>query len=946
MQRATIIAVVVSVVCFVVPVSTVQAITFAPPESLSVSLSWEDEPVSAGGTLKADIASDGQLTVDFTAMADNGNSTTATGTDVIVDIYKGEYQNAELYATSSYTYDGSPHTLSVGWDDPGQYFIAVYAKDDQSLSAADKRALQDKMRPWLTAGDDSGFKPEGPGGLLRLLGTPAYAQFGSPADDILWGKLAFRVEKAGSKPPAVAFLPGFQGSRLYEHGSGINPDDLDKRWAPSFFTDIPRLNLDKDGDSINDIRVGEPIDSIPFFGSVYGSFMQFLDQLEREGAIASWDTLPYDWRKAQDAVVREDIQYLQAGTYNMLERIEQLAAAANGGKVILIGHSNGGLVGKLLISALKEQGKSNLVKELIMIGTPQIGTPKSIPSILNGEGQARVGGLLAKRKDAVALAKNMPGVYGLLPSKAYFQTVADPVVKFGKDGTGLYTDAYGTSISSYTELDNFLRGKEGRQPSADLGKPIVANESVLSEAQAVQGQLDSWTAPTSTDVTEIIGWGLETIKSTRYRAYKDFVCDESLLGGSFDCQRVTKYGYKPVITRAGDGTVVQPSADYMSGDDYHLKLRKLSASESKNFEHFNMTETPTAQKVLKQVIQEKPVATSTYVKGVKPSPANFSDTLQLSVHSPVDISVTDAAGRTVQIKHASGSRVTRVQEAIPNARYLAFGEGKYIYLPANGEYDIRLEGTDTGTFTLRTQKITGADSVTASSTFADIPTTASTTASVTIDDNTLASSTLSVDYDGDGTDERTFSASSQGLFEKVLTSDEIPAGIKEALRNQLESFREDLQEGETKQAWIRYEQLRDFARNQYKKDWPQNDLDQDDKTDTLPDPKASQKHSEDNSTSDKSKRYNEDEKNAKNDNGGQHQRKQYRNNSGQADNSTKIRKKDTVLIERKRKLKTNFPDRARKQIRRNTEDAKRQQPEVGGWRVQRSHQGNNRSISY
>lgn len=346
-----------------------------------------------------------------------------------------------------------------------------------------------------------------------------------------------------SSHSSVVFIPGFQGSRLHEYGSGINPNDLDQRWEPNFYTDIPQLNLKENGESINDIRVGEPIDDIhTFFGSVYGSFMDFLDELKEGGSIEGWRALPYDWRKAQDAVVKEDVKYLEEGTYSMVERVKNLAKNSDTGKVTIIGHSNGGLIGKLLISELKKQGKSDLVDKFIMIGTPQIGTPKGIPGVLNGEGQERLSGWVVDKTDAVDLARNMPGAYSLIPSQAYMDTVSQPPVIFD-DSVGLYTDAYGDTVNNYGELTDFLLGAEGRGEPESTQEPIRANELVLAQSQAVQDTLDDWMAPDNVEITEIIGWGMETIEGTLYSVSNDMDCDENYLAGTMECERFRRFGY-------------------------------------------------------------------------------------------------------------------------------------------------------------------------------------------------------------------------------------------------------------------------------------------------------------------------------------------------------------------------------------------------------------------
>ena len=61
-----------------------------------------------------------------------------------------------------------------------------------------------------------------------------------------------------------------------------------------------------------------------------------------------------------------------------------------------------------------------------MIGTPQLGTPQAIGSILHGDGEGILGGIIADRRDMCFVAQNMQSAFNLLPSYQYFKKVLDP----------------------------------------------------------------------------------------------------------------------------------------------------------------------------------------------------------------------------------------------------------------------------------------------------------------------------------------------------------------------------------------------------------------------------------------------------------------------------------------------------------------------------------------
>ncbi len=622
------------------------------------------------------------------------------------------------------------------------------------------------------------------------------------------------TEPEGTPHSSVAFIPGFQGSRLYEHGSGINSNDLEQRWESNFYTDIPRLNLNKSGESINDIRVGEPIDNIPLFGSIHGSFIEFLEGLKEDESIENWRAFPYDWRKAQDAVVEEEIKYLEEGTYSMVDRVKKLAENSGTGKVTIVGHSNGGLVGKLLISRLKEQGKANLVDKLIMIGTPQIGTPKGIPGVLNGEGQEYFGGWVVDKSDAVDLARNMPGAHSLIPSRAYMDTVSRPPVTFD-DNAGLYTDEYGSVVDDYSELTDFLLGAEGRRKPDSTQEPIRANESVLAQSQAVQDTLDDWQPPENVDVTEIVGWGMETIENTRYSVSNEMECDENYLAGTMECERFKKFGYKPLMTREGDGTVVWPSADYMETENHYLNLDKINSDSENRYNHAKITEISELQNVISDIVAGNPIQFSDKVLKMKPDSSTLDSTLRFSVHSPVDITVTNSSGEKVEIKKSQESGLAYPVEEITNSTYLEYGEGKYIFVPANGEYEIILDGTGTSTFTFNAQEVSGTGDVMASTTFKHVPVSTSTEASVDLDKDNLASSTLSLDYDGNGSEDKEFKT---GLgivtishIRDAIDGADIHHGIENAINAKVDSIERSIDKDKYKQVRKKAEKLIQFV---------------------------------------------------------------------------------------------------------------------------------------
>lgn len=506
----------------------------------------------------------------------------------------------------------------------------------------------------------------------------------------------------GDGVPAVAFIPGFQGTRLHIPRNVVG---YDRVWEPEFNADIKALYLDEYGQSINDIRVGEVIDSIKAsfldfpVKSVYARFFSFLDTQVSEGVIAGWDTLPYDWRMKQDDIVTGDIPLLSGGTYTMVERIEELAAASESGTVVLIGHSNGGLVGKMLIQELERQGKANFIEHFIMVGTPQVGTPKAIAGILHGEDQRKLAGILMKKSTALELGENMFGAHTLLPSEAYLDAVADPVIGFDDSlTTKVYRDYYGEDIDTYEELDEFLRGREGRSTPQSVREPLVLNPDILTPVQALQVELDVWQPPEGIEVTQIVGWGLPTIKGIEYYEREKMNCTLLFL----DCHKSYTLDYRPMFTDGGDGTVVYQSSSYLDDGLYYFDFDRYNNDFGLSFDHLDMLEAELLHVFLGDIVLNKEIMSSDYLN--KNSPDKSNKDLLFSIHSPMTIGITDSEGNYTGLVGDSidpdSDEIRYYKEDIPGSKYVEFGEGKYILLPEDGEYEVVLEGYDNGTATL------------------------------------------------------------------------------------------------------------------------------------------------------------------------------------------------------------------------------------------------------
>ncbi len=532
----------------------------------------------------------------------------------------------------------------------------------------------------------------------------------------------------------ILFLPGIKATELYEGES--------KRWLPGLFNfDGGRLGMDENGESVNNITVGEPMKRAYGVLEIHDVFEDFLDELKEGGTIVDWQSAPYDWRYDVYDVVARD-QFMRDGsTRRLVEQVRSLAATSKTGRVTLIAHSNGGLVGKALIDALGED--ADLVDRFVMVGTPQLGTPSSIPAMLHGIGQGLpidAAPFAMSPATARALSENMPGVYGLLPLGSYVNLVSDPIVEFDDSASASsYRAAYGEGIETRDELLSFLEGGEGRtKPSVgDTLTPTILNQSMLTNTEASRNLLESWVPPVGIEVVEIVGWGLDTIRGLKYRERS---CP--LFSGC------TFLDVEPLLTAEGDGTVVSPSADAI-GSAYYLDLSMFNDANQTSWSHANVLAVSSVQDFVRDIItntsREAPYITTT-----KPETSASDNRLRLSVHSPITIGIRDEEGRFtgVQPNPDASSDIPVVVQEIPNTYYLAFGEGKYVGFKSGASHEVVMSGTGTGTFTLEIDEVVD-DEVVDTATYSDIPVATTTIAILTITDITNKS-VLAIDEDGDG----------------------------------------------------------------------------------------------------------------------------------------------------------------------------------------------------
>lgn len=553
----------------------------------------------------------------------------------------------------------------------------------------------------------------------------------------------------------VLFLPGIKGSRLYSSESRCFGGGLlcnNRLWDPRSSDDIRDLYLTEDGKSLRSdvyVQEGDIIDEVEVVGpKIYSSFIDDMDELQASttygGGNFKWKAAAYDWRLSLEDVINNGVEregkiyYQEASSTPYIEQtLRKLAADSTTGKVTIIAHSNGGLVTKALLQKLGDAETAALVDKIIFVGVPQSGAPQALGGLLFGDRENLP--FIANAATARGLAENSPMAYHLMPSTNYLASVQDPnhsVISFS--GKNLYEKelaTYGSSTDTLDELRGFLLASEGgrKKPDADdASLANILNAGLVEYADNLHAAIDSWVPPTTVEMYQVAGWGVaDTISGI------DMYDEQKLFDGAIGYKRQ----YRPVFVEDGDGVVPIPSALMMgtSSPNVHRYWINLTDTE---FNHGTMLEFAGVKDFIRSGLATSTFSLPDSFTTVSPVSGPSNKKLIFQLHSPLTLGVYDSDGNYTGLRD-DGS----VSEEVPGATYGEFGDVKYLITPAGTEYELVLNGQSDGVFSLDIQEQDGDLSTT--TTFADVPTTASTTVRLTITNGVADASSLSVDTDGD-----------------------------------------------------------------------------------------------------------------------------------------------------------------------------------------------------
>lgn len=377
---------------------------------------------------------------------------------------------------------------------------------------------------------------------------------------------------------------------------------------------------------------------------IFHTYDDLLATLEANGYQREKDlfTLPYDWKESNVLTALK-----------LRDKINEVQNICQCDKVDLVAHSMGGLVARQYIQFDKYE---NDVDQLIFLGTPHLGAPKSYLMWEGGENDVnnftdRFMKFLLNRDAQKAGFSSLfdyvrnrpiPSVQELLPIYDYLRDKSTGNLK-----------TYPNNYPQNTFLENLKAG------TADL----------LSKVK----------------VTNIVGDAgvTSTINTIRVVSSTNLPLWEHGYPEGFN-EKISDMGLEK---NTGDGTVSNISSDFVSNDLIRI-----------NSDHLELPLKAEGLVFKKLTNKDAPILIDN----------GFSVNLKLlliKILSPVDVQIIAPDGRRIGKDFTTGQEINEIDGAFYSG-FLTDNEYLTIPNPIDGEYKIKTEGTDTGHYTVAVGYIT------------------------------------------------------------------------------------------------------------------------------------------------------------------------------------------------------------------------------------------------
>lgn len=427
---------------------------------------------------------------------------------------------------------------------------------------------------------------------------------------------------------------------------------------------------------------------------------------------------PYDWRK--------DI----ALTASLLDqKINEIKAQTGSPKVDIVAHSMGGLVARNYIS---DAVKASKVRRLFTLGTPHLGAVKSLKALKHGDCLAfEIGNfcLSIAPSEVKDVLQNMISGYELAPSQKYFNFYS------GEDKNYPFPYKTETGGLNYPQIKNLLTG-------------FGHNTSLFAPSEVFHDLDNSLSNTNGVEVTVIAGSGKLTLGQIIEEKTTSLLGIESI--------------HKDILNINGDETVPLFSASLIDP----AKSKSLLGNAKVfyvNEKHGEMVANGPALNLVKNILENS----DKLPDGVYTEPYSFGKSWLFSSHSPVNMHVYDSLNN-----HTGLTSDGNFEANIPGSSYDTLDNAKFIYLPDGGNYSVKFEATDEGSFDFKIKKYED-DTISQEILYKDIPLESSTKAEAQVDTaSSAAVPVVHLDEDGNGTIDQdvepTSNLTGDAIFDKTV----------------------------------------------------------------------------------------------------------------------------------------------------------------------------------
>jgi outer membrane protein assembly factor BamB len=450
---------------------------------------------------------------------------------------------------------------------------------------------------------------------------------------------------------------------------------------------------------------------------VGGSYQATIDYFVSQGYTMGQDlfVFPYDWRR--DIITTKPL---------LDQKIEEIKAHTGKSQVDIIAHSMGGLVARYYIS---DSSKLPNVRKLITVGTPYLGSVEMYKQLLHG-------GCLTRKE-----LQDLPlPCIGINPSEAK-DVMQNYISGYEISPTREYYHFYTSSLPFYPypildgrDIDNNdITGQLTYDQTKSLFTNLQKNISLITYAENFHQISQQY--PTCTICYMIVGSGQPTLGQIIEKYAINF------LG-----IKISKTDYLMIN---GDQTVPLYSAALYDP----LKNMNLKGSTKiyySNQSHSDLMSDMSTLAQMKSLID----GNENLVNNISVQPFPLKGKL-ISVHSPVNVHIYDVSGNHTGITPDGG-----FEQNIPGSVYDSVGESKYIWLPDDGQYTIKIDAYDAGTYDLKIREYNNNEN-TSTVLYKDVAITSQSKGLLTLDTTAPTTSVLQSDKNGDGTYESQINKTSQ-----------------------------------------------------------------------------------------------------------------------------------------------------------------------------------------